>query len=67
MNGTTADWATACAQIMTSPGSRAEDVATCRGLMAEHHDVSWPLAFALVGVALAAAYGIPHTIRALWD
>jgi len=31
--------------------------------MADHLDVSWPLAFAIVGVALAAAYGVPHVIK----
>jgi hypothetical protein len=69
MNDTSGDdpWATACAQILTTPGAREADVEACRALMLNHQqDVSWPFAFALVGGLAAAAWGFPRVIRAFW-
>lgn len=62
-----ATWTTACAYILTSPTAREVDLQTCRELLTQQagHEDSWPIAIAVIGVAVAAAWGLPRLIREL--
>lgn len=73
MNPSDNAWATACAHILTSQTAQREDIAACRTIMArgpswgdDVPEVTWPLAVTVVGLAAAAAWGLPRLLRVLW-